>query len=153
MTMGKFKDLKEGLNQNRDAVNRSIKAIREEFDKQAEENNKLMVNLVSRSDFEKIYSRFSEYASFEDFEKFRLKVDPMVSRCENDLMKYEKNNTQMREMIRRFDELISDKVNKYTFKKLEEYVDETFLEKSEVEQLKLEFTDIKEKNKIMVQDV
>ena len=39
----------------------------------------------------------------------------------------------MREMIRRFDELISDKVNKYTHKKLEEYVDQTFLEKIEVE--------------------
>ena len=39
----------------------------------------------------------------------------------------------MREMIRRFDELLSDKVNKYTHKKLEEYVDETFLEKIRVQ--------------------
>ena len=70
MTTGKFKDLKEGLNQNRDAVNRAIKTLREDFDRQAEENTKLMVNLVSRSDFEKIYARFADYASFADFEKF-----------------------------------------------------------------------------------
>ena len=56
-------------------------------------------------------------------------------------------------MIRRFDELISDKVNKYTHKKLEEYVDQTFLEKIEVEQLKLEFADIKVRNKKMVEEV
>ena len=33
MTMGKFKDLKEGMNTNKDHVARSMKDIREEFDK------------------------------------------------------------------------------------------------------------------------
>ena len=92
-----------------------------------------MLTLVTKTDFEKLYSRFNDYASYQDFKLFKQKVEPLVDKCEKDLFKYEKHNTQMREMIRRFDELISDKVNKYTHKKLEEYVDQTFLEKIEVE--------------------
>ena len=112
-----------------------------------------MLTLVTKTDFEKLYSRFNDYASYQDFKLFKQKVEPLVDKCEKDLFKYEKHNTQMREMIRRFDELISDKVNKYTHKKLEEYVDDTFLEKIEVEQLKIEFADIKVRNKKMVEDV
>ena len=60
-------------------------------------------------------------------------MKPIAAKCATDLEKYGLQNAQMKEMIRRFDELISDKVNKYTHKKLEEYVDETFLEKIRVQ--------------------
>ena len=125
--------MKDGLNTNKDVVTRAMKELREEVDQQAEENHKLMVNLVSKSDMEKVYKRFGEYASYADFNVFKERVEPLVTKCEQDLYKYERHNTQMREMIRRFDELLSDKVNKYTHKKLEEYVDETFLEKIRVQ--------------------
>ena len=49
----------------------------------------------------------------------------------------------MKEMIRRFDELISDKVNKYTHKTLEDHVNATFLEKTKWEPIEEEFQAIR----------
>ena len=59
----------------------------------------------------------------------------------------------MREMLRRFDELLSEKVNKYTHKGLEEYVNATFLEKRKWEPIQAKFEEIRLENEKMLAQV
>ena len=75
--------------------------------------------------------------------KFKQEVKPIAENCAKALEKYGLQNAQMKEMIRRFDELLSDKVNKYTHKKLEDYVNATFLERHRWGPIEREFEEIK----------
>ena len=110
---------------------------------QAKETEKFMANLVTKTDIQRIYDRFENYASFTEMNKFKQEVLPIATKCEKELAKYQLQNAQMKEMIRRFDELISDKVNKYTHKKLEDHVTATYLEKSRWEPIEREFEEIR----------
>ena len=80
-------------------------------------------------------------------------MKPLAVKCEKDLEKYQLHNAQMKEMIRRFDELISDKVNKYTHKTLEDYVNATFLPKARWDPIQEEFEAIRTDSKQMLAEV
>ena len=56
--------------------------------KQSEETKLFLDNLVTQTDIKRIYDRFTDYASFEDMDNFRNKVEPLAVRCSQDLDKY-----------------------------------------------------------------
>jgi len=82
---------------------------------------------VTKEDIQRVYKRFDGCASEKELVRHKALIEPMVkSMClDNNLFKVE--HQQMKEMIRRFDECISDKANKMSLVELEHRIGENFL--------------------------
>ena len=55
----------------------------------------------------------------------------MIESSQSLLSSFVKEHSQMKEMIRQFDEIISDKVNKFALLSLEEKIKDSYLKKSQ----------------------
>ena len=77
------------------------------------------MSLVTKDDIERVYKRFSEFASYAELDKHKKEIEPMVKLCRSTQDKFVFEHEQMKEMIRRFDECISEKANKMSLIELE----------------------------------
>ena len=71
-----------------------------------------MTAFASKEDIGSIIKRMTVFMTKEDCEHFEKRLCPILDECENALTLYSKEHNQMKEMINRFDMVISDKVNK-----------------------------------------
>ena len=71
-----------------------------------------MTAFASKEDIGSIIRRMTVFMTKEDCEHFEKRLCPILDECENALTLYSKEHNQMKEMINRFDMVISDKVNK-----------------------------------------
>lgn len=86
-----------------------------------------MTTFVPKGDMVRLANRFKEFARVDEITEFRLEMTPLIDSCEQKLAGYTNDNENMREMIRRFDEVISDKVNKMSLLTLEKKIGEKFV--------------------------
>lgn len=70
-------------------------------------------------------------------------MEPLINGASTRLTSFIKEHTQMSEMIRRFDEVISNKVNKVALFDLEKKIRETYLKKTRIEEIEDNFLSIK----------
>ena len=110
-----------------------------------EDHSSTIKSLVTKTDIERVYRRFEEFASYKHLESFKKEVQPLVTKCNKDNEKFCFEHQQMREMIRRFDECISEKANKMSLMELEQKIGENFLHKKMWQELQEKFTDLNTK--------
>ena len=60
---------------------------------------------------------------------------PQMRRFEGVMQSYGKDNEQMRQMIRRFDEILSDKASKMAIHESEVYIEQNYVKKRYWDQL------------------
>ena len=83
--------------------------------------------LVTKEDIERVYRRFNDFAEKQDLVKHQNDIKPMVERCKESQAKFVYEHMQMKEMIRRFDEVLGEKANKMAITELEHRIGEGFL--------------------------
>ena len=77
---------------------------------------------MTKDDIERVYKRFTECASYEELAKHKTEIEPLVRLCRKSQNDFSTEHQQMKEMIRRFDECISEKSNKVAVIELEHRV-------------------------------
>ena len=86
-----------------------------------------MRSLCTKSDLKKVADRIGRLVSIDALDEHRQMIAPMAAQCKNQILTHEFEHKQMKEMIRRFDEVLSVKANNYTLKELEKRIGENFL--------------------------
>ena len=115
--------------------NKAIKLLHERADHIIEDQKKSIENLVKKEEVELIYRKFAEFASHEELVKHKNRVEPLVKNFINEQSKFKMEHTQMKEMIRRFDECLAGKTNKMSLVELEERVSKEYLSQKQWNQL------------------
>jgi hypothetical protein len=62
-------------------------------------------------------------------------MKPIMDDCQDKLMMYNTQNAQMREAIVRFDEILSDKVNKFALVEFRQEISQQYLKSAQVDEL------------------
>ena len=73
---------------------------------------------MTKKDIKKVYDKMEEKSNLADFKAFKDDIQPLVDGSTRKLHNFIKEHAQMKEMIRRFDEVISEKVNKFALLEL-----------------------------------
>ena len=75
----------------------------------------------------RLWKRFQQYAEYGDLKDLYQKVMPQLRGFEERLMEAQRENTKFQEILRRFDEVLTDKASKQDFReaieKFDEYID------------------------------
>lgn len=71
-----------------------------------------MSAFVTKDNLDALYKHISSFMTRQDCEEYEKRIVPILDDCENALTLYNKEHNQMKEVIARFDVVISDKVNK-----------------------------------------
>eukprot|EP00347_Sterkiella_histriomuscorum_P014789 403359519 len=133
----KLKTYDHEMNRKFHKVNLSITDTNQRIQK-VEEDIKLRINLdiqdiykdlrkkTNNEETSRLWKNFTKYAEYGDLKDLYNKVLPEVSRFEDLLLDLSKESAKTQEIVRRFDEVMSDKASKQNFReiqlKLEEYV-------------------------------
>ena len=110
-------------------VEAATKDLQEKLLKMSENIEKTTKELVKRSEITNINNRFNEMVNKTEFAKLGRKIDPIVEEIEQSQNGFRKEQQQMAEMIRRFDELLLEKTNKVSLIELEHRISENYLHK------------------------
>ena len=89
-----------------------------------------------------MYKRFKEFASYEELAKHKNEIEPLVRLCRKGQNEFSTEHQQMKEMIRRFDECISEKANKVGMIELEHRIADLYLPKKSWDQLQDKFEEL-----------
>eukprot|EP00347_Sterkiella_histriomuscorum_P015229 403357819 len=133
----KLKTFDHEMNRKFHKVNLSISDTNQRIQK-VEEDIKLRINLdiqdiykdlrkkTNNEETSRLWKNFTKYAEYGDLKDLYNKVLPEVSRFEDSLLDLSKEAAKTQEIVRRFDEVMSDKASKQNFReiqlKLEKYV-------------------------------
>ena len=82
-----------------------------------------------------ILSLFKQYAKQQDLLLLEKQIVPPMKRFEDIMQQYAKDNEQMREVVRRFDEVIIEKASKVSLHEMGVYVEAHYVKKRYWEQL------------------
>ncbi|CAI2360376.1 unnamed protein product [Moneuplotes crassus] len=100
--------------------------------KNGERNLKTILDTkASLQDVDEIYIKFEDYGTNSAFQELREKVIPPVKSFESDILKFREQNLQHREIIFRFDEVITTKASKMDLKNLETKIGKTFIDRKQ----------------------
>jgi len=108
-------------------LNKLMEEVDDKMLKGKNEHTKTMTSFVTKPDIARLYERFKEFVCFGDFDKFKEEIRPSVEGVRKDQEVFGFEHRQMKEMIRRFDELLADKANKMSLTELEHKIGEQFL--------------------------
>ncbi len=70
---------------------------------------------------------FVNYCSFELMDNFKEELRPLIQDAQKNLHRYNKENAEIKEIVARFDAVLTDKVNKFTIVSLKKEFQETYL--------------------------
>ena len=73
-----------------------------------------------------IESKLSNLASNDDISQFTAKMERLMGDCRVQLYEYSRDNAQHKAMIERFDEVLSDKLNKQALEEFKSDVSKTY---------------------------
>ena len=90
-----------------------------------------MKTLATISDLEKVDAKLNGVAYISVMEQMEARIKPMIQNCEKMLSGYTDEQAQFKEVIRRFDEVLIDKVNKSALEKMQSNNSLTYLTKEE----------------------
>ena len=119
--------------------NKAVKLLHQRCDQIIQDHSKSIDNLVKSEQLEAIYKKFPQFASHEELKKHKDRVEPLCKTTIAEQNKFKLEHTQMKEMIRRFDELLADKTNKISLIELEERVSKNYLSQKQWGQLQEQF--------------
>jgi hypothetical protein len=89
---------------------------------------------TDKSEMLKVWNQFKSYALYQDLKDLYAKVLPPLSTFEEKMDEMSASYEQSKEVIRRYDEIISDKASKTSIKELYEYV-RRFIETKKVTEI------------------
>ncbi len=99
-----------------------------------EDLNKIQAR-VTYEELDVVKLDMQKYATLNGLRELEKKVVPLTNQMYDRVMEYAASNDQMREMIRRFDEVLSDKAAKSALSQLEYEIEQAFVKKKYWERL------------------
>ena len=99
-----------------------------------EDLNKIQAR-VTYEELDVLKLDMQKYATLNGLRELEKKVVPLTNQMYDRIMEYAASNDQMREMIRRFDEVLSDKAAKSALSQLEYEIEQAFVKKKYWERL------------------
>lgn len=99
-----------------------------------EDLNKIQAR-VTYEELDVVKLDMQKYATLNGLRELEKKVVPLTNQMYDRVMEYAASNEQMREMIRRFDEVLSDKAAKSALSQLEYEIEQAFVKKKYWERL------------------
>ena len=90
-----------------------------------------MTAFVDKVTVEGLSNRMKLFLTKEDSAGIEKRLGPIIDECENTLTLYSKEHKQMKEIIARFDEVISEKVNKKDWTMQIEKIQKSYASKEE----------------------
>ena len=78
-------------------------------------------------DGQRIWKHFQRFCEYEDLKDLYSKVLPEIVKFESKLIDYSCELDKLNEIIKRFDECLIAKCDKYSLKKFRDYVDDSFV--------------------------
>jgi len=97
---------------------------------------------VTKQDVRAISDRFKDLPTLQHFRSLESKILPIVDKVKESQDAFSYEHGQMQEMIRRFDELLANKVNKISLIELEHRIGENFLARNFWDTLQEKFSKI-----------
>lgn len=82
-----------------------------------------------------------QFATQSSVRELKKEIVPEVRAFERKLLDFSQQNEQMKEMIRRFDEIVSDKASKSQLTELEYQIDQAFVKKKYWDKLQNEINE------------
>ena len=108
----------------------------------AAEQEETIQSLVTKSDIQLVKEKFYDYAKLTDLKALKDEITPLVTTCRHSLDLFTTEHAQMKEMIRRFDECLSEKANKMSLIELEHRINDNFLHNSKWDDLQEKFSSL-----------
>ena len=87
-----------------------------------------------KNDGQQIYRHFKRFAEYEDLKELYSKVVPEIAKFEGKLIEFTYQNQQTENIIRRFDENLTNKADKYGLKNVYDYLNKTYIPKQQQEE-------------------
>jgi len=128
-------DVAKVADQKNSQTSQRLKTQVTNFETYTSKTNEVLGNLVTKKDIQRIIKRFDDYASYEEIQKFRDDMKPIMDDCQDKLLMYNTQNAQMREAIVRFDEILSEKVNKFALVEFRQEISQSYLKSAQVDEL------------------
>ena len=97
---------------------------------------------MTKQDVRAISDRFKDLPTLQHFRSLESKILPIVDKVKESQDAFSYEHGQMQEMIRRFDELLANKVNKISLIELEHRIGENFLARNFWDTLQEKFSKI-----------
>jgi hypothetical protein len=113
------------INSFRDRLGNYIK----EWDTKWSENLLKFEDKVTYAELDRVKSMLEKFASIQQVKDLRSEVIPEIKGLKSLVKEFTEDNINMREMIRRFDEIISEKASKMAVHELEIFVENQYVKK------------------------
>ena len=126
-SQAQYNQLKVSLGQIDKQVEKNHFDMNKKINKIAADQTETIQSLVTKADIARVLTRFDDYATTTELSMFTGKINPLVKECRESLDLFVNEHAQMKEMIRRFDECISEKANKMSLVELERRIGDNFL--------------------------
>ena len=108
--------------------------------------------LASKKELQKVYNHFKLYCSYEHLENFKNEVYPLIKASSERLEKYAVENEQIKGIVLRFDEVISDKVNKFSLEVLRKEIKDEYLRADQVFDISKKFDTMMQANEKLTEE-
>lgn len=105
-----------------------------------------MKGFATKRDVMKIYSDMKAYTSQDDLNKFKNEITPIANEAVAMLQSNKTESQMVREIIRRFDEVISDKASKHSISELRKELEANFARVTRLQELNDRFDTLALKN-------
>ncbi|CDW75242.1 UNKNOWN [Stylonychia lemnae] len=128
------------------------------------ELEKIITTRAHQSEIQKLWENFPNYCSYQDLKDLYSKVLPPLAHFEEKMDRMNQGYEQSKEMIRRYDEIISDKANKVAINEIYQYVNETFVKQNpyntqheesskKIDQLFINLSDLKDTLQVITEGI
>lgn len=122
-----------------DSNKKMVKKLQVDFMEVVEVTNNQTELLKTKVDFEeieKLWKNFEKYSMYEDLKDLYMKTVPEIYKFEQKIEEHRRDIEKQAEVLRRFDEVISDKVSKGNLREVVTEVSKTYAEKEEFQKAK-----------------
>lgn len=117
-----------------DGNKKQVKKLQVDFMEVVEVTNNQTELLKAKVDFEeieKLWKNFEKYSMYEDLKDLYMKTVPEIYKFEQKIEEHRRDIEKQSEVLRRFDEVISDKASKGNLREVVTEVAKTYAEKEE----------------------
>ena len=126
-TQKEFK-LQEGIvDQAMMTMDTKIKEINKDLEHHIGLYRQEQQSVAQKRDILNVYTEFKNYTSLEDLKKFRNELNPVINESHALLTSFRTEFETIKEIVRRFDEVISGKANKFAIVELRHEFEEKFI--------------------------
>ena len=116
------------------------------FTNHISQQKEVVKSLATKWDVQRVFDNFKSYPSHADLDKFREEIKPIAEEAVQLLNNNKSESQTFREIIRRFDEVLSDKASKHTIVELRKELESSYVKIARLQDLSETVTAMTVKN-------